>query len=184
MADFKRAFQTLKKLEFSSPTNALHYNEGEEGYTFMGVYQKAHPHSRIWATLETYKKAESDIKILSKLMYGNIQAVQEVEKIYKNQYWDVMQGDLIDSQNTAEEIFIFGVNVGMKVAIKKAQEITGVVCDGVIGKDTIAALNAYDEDMFSIIYDASEKEHYAKIAESKPHLAKYAKGWSNRAVAV
>ncbi len=184
MADFKKAFEIVKRLEFKDPSNALHKNPGEDGWTFMGVYQKAHPNSGIWKELARYQAITNDTKELSRLLYNNNAARNEVERIYKTEYWDKARGDEIASQQIADEIFIFGVNAGMKRAIKAAQEIVGVKPDGVIGPVTLKALNAYSEKLFDILFDASEAEYYASLAAQKERFAKFEDGWLNRAKAV
>ena len=48
MANFNEAFQILMRLEFSKPEDALDRNPTESGWTFMGIYQDAHPHWAGW----------------------------------------------------------------------------------------------------------------------------------------
>ena len=43
MAKIEEAFKKVLGLEFSTPANALEWNEGEKGWTFMGIYEFAHP---------------------------------------------------------------------------------------------------------------------------------------------
>ena len=104
MADFNKAFEILKRLEFKDCSNALHKNEGEEGWTFMGIYQKAHPNSKIWKELEKYQEIESDIKKLSRLLCNNTIALQEVKNIYRQKYWNRAKLYDVKSQKIAEEI--------------------------------------------------------------------------------
>ena len=192
MADFNKAFETLKKLEFEDCSDALHKNEGEDGYTFMGIYQKAHPDSILWEILDNYKfiediegePTEEQLKRLSVLMCNNTNDLQEVKKIYRRDYWNRAKLYDVKSQKIAEEIFVFGVNAGIERAIKLAQEIVGVEADGIVGPKTLEALNGYKEKLFDILFDAGEAEYYESLVRAKKRFAKFEDGWLNRAKAV
>ncbi|WP_281950287.1 glycoside hydrolase family 108 protein [Nitrosophilus kaiyonis] len=184
MADFNHAFEVLKHLEFKDCSDALHWNEGEQGWTFMGIYQNAHPNSKIWKELEKYQEIEKDPKKLSRLLCNNITAMQEVKNIYRMKYWNRAKLYDVKSQKKAEEIFVFGVNVGIENAIKKAQELVGVKADGIVGPKTLKALNEYDKDLFDAGYDFEEIKYYKELINKNPKFAKYEKGWVNRAKAV
>ena len=192
MADFNKAFEILKKLEFKDCSNALHKNKGEDGYTFMGIYQNAHPDSILWEILDNYmfieeidgEPTKEQLKRLSKLMCNNTNALQEVKNIYRQKYWNRAKLYDVQSQKIAEEIFVFGVNAGIERAIKLAQEIVGVKADGIVGAKTLAALNAYNERLFDIIFDAGEARYYHSLAEAKKRFKIYEDGWLNRAKAV
>jgi len=192
MADFNKAFETLMRLEWSNCEDALHKNEGEEGYTFMGVYQKAHPDSILWEILDNYKfiedidgePTEEQLKRLSILMCNNTNALQEVKKIYRSEYWNRAKLYDVNSQKIAEEIFVFGVNAGIDRAIKLAQKIVGVKPDGIVGPRTLAALNGYNDKLFDIVFDAGEAEYYESLVRAKEKFARFEDGWLNRAKAV
>ena len=70
---------------------------------------------------------------------------------------------MIVSQKIADEMMVFGVNVGIGHAIKAAQRIAAVPQDGVIGPKTIAALNKVDETVFDETYDLLEIDYYEKL---------------------
>jgi len=191
MANFKRALEVVKRLEFSSCANALHKNEGEEGYTFMGIYQKAHPYSLIWKRLNRLKRylgiknpTPSQLRKLSYLLCRDKEVLKEVERIYKEKYWDRAKLDKVRSQQIANEIFVFGVNAGMDRAIRLAQKIVGVKPDGVVGRKTLRALNRYNSILFDFIFDAGEIWHYLKLSLRSKKYSRYFKGWVNRAIRV
>ena len=192
MADFNKAFETLMRLEWSNCEDALHKNPGEDGYTFMGIYQKAHPDSILWEILDNYKfiediegePREEQLKRLSTLMCNNWNAMQEVKNIYRQKYWNRAKLYDVQSQKIAEEIFVFGVNAGIERAIKLAQKIVGVKPDGIVGPKTLAALNGYNGKLFDILFDAGEAEYYESLVRAKEKFARYEDGWLNRAKAV
>lgn len=102
-------------------------------------------------------------------------------KFYKANYWDAMRLDEINSYQKQAEMFIFGVNAGCKNAIKAAQKVVGVTMDGILGANTLAAINAYNEVSFDKDYDRAEIAYYRAIISANPTLARYERGWVNRA---
>lgn len=66
---------------------------------------------------------------------------QEVAKVYRKQYWDVVKGDdLPDGIDFAT--FDYGVNSGPQRAIKHLQSVVGATPDGKIGPATLSAIKA------------------------------------------
>lgn len=182
MADINKSMEILKFLEHSNRNDKLlHYNKGEDGYTFFGIYEVAHPKWRGWTIIKRYLLIEPDIKKCSVILSNVTDLMIEVEKFYKSNFWDKAKLDLVNSQKIADEIFIFGVNTGMQVAIKKAQQLIGVTADGVVGPMTLKALNDFDESIFDLKFDELEKEYYDAIIKTKPYLLKNKQGWYNRA---
>jgi len=180
MANFEKAFERLKSFEYNNKKNALHYNAGEDGYTFMGIYQKFHPQSVIWENLKNYKKVTDNIEKLSVYMSNNIENIEEVKKIYKKEYWDMGKLDYVKDQEIAEIIFIIGVNIGIKKAIKIAQRIVNVTDDGVVGPITLKALNSFDENKFIKEYKERAKNYYTNLAINNSKYQRYLQGWLNR----
>lgn len=183
MAKIEEAFGKLMKLEFNSATNALEYNVGEKGYTFMGIYEVAHPEFEGWSIIKA-ELAKGDKVKASVACYNNLVLRSMVIKFYKREFWDRMRLDEVVPQHTAEEMLVFGVNAGIKSAVKAAQEVVGVDADGVIGSKTIAALNGYDVAKFDAEYDKKEIAHYEMLVAKNPSFERNIKGWKNRAVAV
>jgi lysozyme family protein len=181
---FKNVLKKLFSLEFPNPKKALHLNVGEEGYTYKGIYQKAHPKWEGWNIILEVAKIIKDKEELSVALYANEQLDLLTEEFYREQFWDKIRGDFIDSEHTATEIFIFAVNTGVQTAIKRTQELLGVEADGIIGAKTLEAINEFNPEEFNFLFDEKEVEFYRELIEKKPSLQRFAKGWENRAVAV
>ncbi len=183
--NFIKSFNILMGLEFSNPSNALHKNKGENGLTFMGIYQVAHPNWTGWARVEKELCiANDDIKLASRNLLAKTNIKDLVEDFYKKHYWNRAKLDEIDSSKKCDEIFVFGVNVGMRTAIRKTQKLVGAVADGIIGSQTIKAINEFHEGKFDMMFDDIEIQYYADIIERKPSFARFRNGWENRAKAV
>ena len=182
MAKLSEALKIAFKLEHGTDDKALHKNPTEDGLTFCGIYQVSNPHWRGWKTVkEVLIKHNGDTKKASLELMSMTSMIGAVEVLYKLLYWDKMKGDLIKSQKVANEIFIFGINVGMKNAIKTAQRCVGASADGIIGNGTLGAINSFDENKFDMMFDDLEIAYYNGLAKSKPKFNIYLNGWKNRA---
>lgn len=69
-------------------------------------------------------------------------SVDEIAGIYKLLYWDRIRGDDLPS-GVDYAVFDFAVNSGVNRAAKFLQAAVGVADDGVIGKQTLAAVNDF-----------------------------------------
>lgn len=181
MSNFDKSFEEILNLELSSPYNALHFNKGESGYTFMGIYEKAHPSWKGWEiiyrTLELYK----DLRKASYECYQNVFLTDLVKEFYKLNFWDKLRLDEIKSDRIADLIFKFGVNVGVKRAVRYAQMVANVRIDGIIGANTINALNSLDSGYFEDRYKAEFIRFYEGLAKRNPdRYNSLLKGWLNR----
>lgn len=182
MANIASSINKLRVLEFSNDvTKLLEKNKGEIGLTYFGIYQTANPTWTGWNIIHRYLQVEPDMKKCSVLLSNVSDLNESVAKFYKTNYWDRANLDKVESQLIADEIFLFGVNSGMSNGIKKAQEIVGVLADGLVGQKTIEALNNYDEEKFSKEYDYKEKKYYDDVIASNPSKAINKKGWYARA---
>ena len=184
MANFKRSYEILKRLEFSDESNALHKNENENGLTWMGIYEAKNPSWANWSEIKRTARAFGDLKSASVALFKDPILQADTAKFYKMKYWDKMLGDEIISQKIADEIFIFGVNVGIARAIKEAQKIVGANSDGVFGEQTLRAINSYDESKFDKEFDEIEIRYYEELIKANPSFRVYARGWKSRARAL
>lgn len=185
MADFKESMKILAHLEHNNDNaKMLHKNSGENGLTFWGIYQSAHPNLPMWNIIKGYIISNKDITIASKLLAENKDVMNSVYEFYKKEFWDKMNLDLVKSQHKANEIFCFGVNVNWITAVKETQRLLGFAgrnVDGQMGMNTLQKLNNFSEKGFDIEFDKVEIAYYELIIKRKPYLAKNLKGWKNRA---
>lgn len=183
MSNFAKSMQILMRLEFSSPSLVLHKNETENGLTFFGIYECAHPDFKGWELVKQVLRGKS-LKEASVILYNNSDLVALVYEFYKKEFWDKMRLDEVESDLKASEIFVFGVNVDTKPAVRVLQRLLNVAVDGVMGAQTLKALNAYDENKFNVEFDSYEIAYYASLVSKNPKLKIYANGWKNRALAI
>lgn len=182
MAKLEYTMELYKQVEHKNKPNLLlHKNEGEHGLTFFGIYESAHPNWKGWCIIKRYLANIPDIEKCSIVLSNVSDLTKLVYEFYRRVFWNKANLDAIEEQRKADEIFIFGTNAGMKIAIKKAQELVGVTIDGDVGPKTIKAINEYDVEKFDVFYDIKEKEHYSKLCNLNERLRVNQKGWYNRA---
>ena len=181
MKNFTNAFYTLMSLEFNSPEKALHKNPTENGLTFMGIYEAAHPNWQGWGQVRAAINAYGDLEKASVALYNDDALIEKVKIFYKKEFWDKMRLDEINSYQKQAEIFIFGVNVDTAPAVRVLQRLLGVVVDGIMGAQTLKALNNYNEQAFDVDFDRAEIAYYRNLVKAKPEYHIYERGWINRA---
>ena len=185
MAEFKEAYRKLIQLEFSNnPELFLHLNKNEIGYTLGGIYEKYNKEAIDWDFIRrVVDLCRGDIRQASKLLYWDKELHSQVYTAFEYKYWKKYKLGQIRSQLIADEIIVSLVNIGNK-AIKFAQQVVGVVDDGIVGINTLNALNDFNELEFSKLFDVKEIEHYNNIVKSNPAMAINLKGWLSRAKSV
>lgn len=107
----------------------------------------------------------------------------EWRDVFKSLYWDRWEADEIKSQAVAN-ILVDWVWASGSHGIKRPQRLLGVKEDGIVGKQTIAAVNAMDAaTLFKMIKDDRAK-FIDEICKARPKNEKYRKGWMNRINAI
>ena len=178
----KSIINMIRYVEFSNDNSLLlHHNEGETGLTYFGIYESAHPSWDGWSVIKRYLVNTPNLKECSKILANVSDLNQKVEEFYKKEFWDKLQLDLVKSVDKQEEVMCFAISVGIKPCIKKLQELLGVKVDGIIGQQTINALNSFNESLFDKLFDLEEKEYYELIIKNKPQYLQFKNGWFKRA---
>jgi lysozyme family protein len=114
---------------------------------------------------------------------ANLQSLTEAQAgiIYKNLYWNRMQGDSIFLQDLANIVCDFLVNAGTR-ATKMLQHVLNglgaqIIEDGVIGAASLQALAALPQDLVYRQYKQDRLAYYQALGQKYP---KFLKGWLNR----
>lgn len=120
---------------------------------------------------------------ISKRAFPNLDiknlTVEQASEIYYTKYWLPMNLTNISNELLKLHLFDMGVNAGTKTTIKLLQEMLGIIQDGIIGNNTIEAINDWKRDIASDYADA-RKGYYLRLVKNKPKLSKFLKGWFNR----
>ena len=149
--DFLKCIEVVLKAE----GGYVNHPSDPGGETNFGICKRYYPHL--------------DIKNLTK---------EDAIHIYFRDYWLPMNLKGIIDLTAVLEIFDMGVNAGIRTAIKMAQRLVGAYPDGKIGVITTAKINECNG--FTDAYKFRRRKFYKTLANKKPELAVFLKGWLNR----
>lgn len=99
----------------------------------------------------------------------------QAKAIYKKDWWDKLGADGMHSA-IVFQLWDFAINAGKIRAIKELQQAVGVPADGIIGPQTLAAVNAHDLNDVILSLTAERLKFYTSLSTFKT----YGKGWTNR----
>jgi lysozyme family protein len=168
MADAKLAIDFVLKLEDSTLSGKVTTDAG--GRTRFGIAEKFHP--KLTGT-GFYDEMENE------------EALPVAESIYEEEYWSAISGDDIKSQDIANRVLSFAVNMGPKQALtllQKAANTLGanVSEDGVIGPSTLAAINKLNPQSLLSNFRDILTAFYHRIVAVNPSQSANLNGWLNR----
>lgn len=115
--------------------------------------------------------------------------LEEAKRIYKTTYWDRIKLDEIKNEKLQELMFDAAVNHGYSRAVLLAQRAYNtlnkdeIVEDGIIGSQTIGALNSYPyETAIAFTFLIERGKYYAAIVQGNPSQKAFIRGWTNRLI--
>lgn len=159
MANFEPIIKRVLAAEGGSKVTNDPADKG--GLTKYGISQSAYPHL--------------DIANLTE---------QQAVMLYRSQYWEPICGDQIVGQTAAMLIFDVAVNSGVAMAVTLAQRTAcPQAVDGVMGPQTLIAINAMTRGSFAERFTLLRIEYYTKICAATPSQLVFLVGWINRAFA-
>lgn len=139
------------------------------GATNIGITLKTYTYYRNLKGIP--KPSVSDLKNIS---------FEEWIDILKTLYWDRWQADNINNQSIANLLvdWVWGSGV---YGIKYPQQLLHVVVDGIVGVNTLTAINNYtnQEELFHKLWNR-RKQHFESIVQRDPSQKVFLKGWMNR----
>lgn len=99
-------------------------------------------------------------------------------RITKELFWDKVGGDEISDQRVANLICDWAFNSGLGI-IPKVQALVGAKADGIVGRETLRAINAEDPERLASDLKQLREAFYHTIAR-RGNNRKYLRGWLNR----
>ena len=100
---------------------------------------------------------------------------EEVAAIYQEQYWNAVRGDQLPS-GVDYAVFDFAVNSGPGRAARFLQRIVGVAEDGIIGQQTLAAVQGVGARQIVSELCAARLAWLKRL----PHWSTFGRGWERR----
>lgn len=178
-ADFDKYFPHLINSEGVKFT-IIKYDRG--GATKFGITIGTY---KYWCKKETFIgigcDKNGDFKVDAKDL--NRVTMGEIKPIYRVMFWNRVYADSIHNQGVAEMFVDFLVNSGMGYKngnIKAIQKIVGVSQDGIIGRNTLQAINKmYPPSLFDKIFKYRQS-FYKRLVRKDYQQKKFLTGWNNR----
>ena len=133
-------------------------------------------------TIATWRTVGYDKNGDGKIDEKDVQLITEEDfkKVLKRNFWDKWKADEIKNQSVAE-ILVDWLWASGKWGIIKPQQLLGVKEDGIVGKQTLAAVNGYpnQRQLFEALKNA-RKAYINKLIKADPSQIVNKKGWLNR----
>ena len=102
------------------------------------------------------------------------------DKIFEAGYWKPFKADQIRNQSIANICVDWAWASGARTAIRKVQELLGVSVDGLVGNETLSAINGQDaEELFDRI-KVARYDFVDAIVKRDPSQKRFINGWKNR----
>jgi len=174
MAEFKISFQ--KTLAHEGEYVNDPDDSGKE--TYRGISRANHGDWKGWSVIDQCKIKSNFPFNLAKV----VDLEKQIELFYLYEFWLPLKGDLIANQDTADSIFDFAVNSGIKTTVLIVQSVIGTKMDGIIGEKTLQKLNSLDFGYFQPAFTVAKITHYISIIKKRPTNKKYLYGWIIRAL--
>lgn len=134
------------------------------GATNLGVTKAT------WGAWKGKKVSIDDMKKLTQ---------KDVTPLYKKNYWDKVKGDQLPS-GLDLVVFDFGVNAGPSRAVRYLQLVVGAKDDGIIGPNTLKAVDAYIKrtsvKQAVLDYSAMREKYYKSLKT----FSTFGRGWLRR----
>ncbi len=146
--------------------------------TYKGISRIFHPKWNGWVIIDGLNKSSDFPHIFD----NNVELQKQVELFYLHEFWLPLQADQIQNQTTADSIFDFAVNSGIKKSVQLTQFIVGVKADGIIGVQSLKKLNSMDFGYFQPAFTVAKIFHYVDLIQKRPVNKKYLLGWITRAL--
>jgi lysozyme family protein len=152
------------------------------GETYMGVARNLHPDWEGWAVIDVYKSEVGKIKHNAKIEITGLTFL--VKEFYRHTFYHTYRIESINNGALQEIIFDWCVNSGYWGSSGFQKVLNrffdcDLKMDGIIGNQTIAAINSCNpEQLFNAIKAA--RIHYYNIIVKKGDNAKFLKGWLRR----
>lgn len=108
----------------------------------------------------------------------------EWEDIFKTQYWNKLQADLINDQSLASMLADYAWHSGVTTAARALQMVLALKPDGIIGPSTLKAINTRTPRTTFEALKQARLKHLNNIARLHPSQRKFLKGWTNRVNAI
>ena len=186
MTDFIIAYKKTSIVEGGYANNP----KDSGGETYKGITRKIETKWKGWPLIDAVKRrVGTNASAIDReaVKDANLQGL--VLSVYKNNYWDSLNLDLLSDQRMANELYDTGVNMGIGRAGLFFQRVlnvstkTQLKLDGAIGPKTIGVFNSLsnsDKYMVWKLFNCLQGEKYISICEYNPSQEIFLRSWASR----
>ncbi len=192
-ANFMTAFNKAMSNEGFISNNA----NDKGGFTYKGISRVKHPYWSGWKIIDSILSSHSTQQSgteLVEVLNSNTELQNEVQNFYRTEFWKKIQGDLLQQQIIADEVFECSINLGVTLASENLQRTLNLLnrnsklypdisVDGIIGSQTLEALkksiSANGEQLVFNLLNYYQAKRYIEIMERDP-IQEIFIGWFNR----
>jgi len=176
MANFDEAYEIGKHDE--GGWNEIKGDLG--GETYEGNARNTHPDWPGWPLIDAWKAEHGTPHYNKVFTEEEIPGLEDmVKQFFKEEFWDKMHGDDIESQPFATYFYDWYINSQHK-AVEKLQEILGIEPQtGNFGTITLGKVNEAGDHLLTKIH-ARRVQYYHDHVAAVPEDAKFLKGWLER----
>ncbi len=140
MASFAQGHLLTQKNEGGYASAAFAASIGDSGgQTYRGIARNPNPNWIGWNFIDTYIRNYGEPA--HNTYINSAQLDQMVDDFYKTTIWDKIKLDQVSSQSVANVLFDIGTNSGPVTAIKSVQRVLNLDDDGIVGPNTLKAIN-------------------------------------------
>ena len=100
-------------------------------------------------------------------------------EIYYSDFWIPMNVERLMDDELILLLFCFGVNAGIRTAIKVLQKLLGVDDDGILGSETARAVREFNGNIVDE-FTKRQKLFYITLVQKKPKEQPNLNGWIDR----
>lgn len=172
MAEFKKAYALTRTSLEGGYANVKNDKGGE---TYAGIARNIYPENNIWDYIDFIKRTKFVGGIPHNTHFPDIEYM--VEQFYSD-IWEAYHLNQIISQKVANLIFDYIVHSGK--AVKNIQKVLGVTQDGIIGPNTLRAINSQNPTTLFNKILAERKEYLDGLIKKDPTQEVFREGWTNR----
>lgn len=134
-------------------------------------------------TITTWKKTGYDKNKDGVIDVDDLELITHqdmLEVVLRPHFWNPWQADRILNQSIANIVVDWAWHSGMGT-VMLVQKILGVKADGIVGEQTLNAINTYQNQNELFMKIKMSRSFYIKcICNKRPELRCYKKGWLNR----
>lgn len=193
MADFKTSYAIVKENEGGYANNP----NDRGGETYKGIARKFWEEWSGWKVIDSIKLnmhrlLNADAAAINAALAKDTELQNAVLAFYKQNFWNELSLDQVNSQDIANELFDTAVNMSVNTAgtflqralnvlNKNGKDYADLLVDGKIGSKTVGVLNNHKSPARVLkVLNVLQGAKYVAICENNPSQEEFMFGWLNR----